>query len=238
MESFKLPFGNKVYQFFCVPCSDVKEKKHAEEEAGKELARREQHRQDQIVKNLQRCSIGSRFAGMNFDDYRPTCQKAAKVKADCQQYVTSFQGNSGNNLMMIGSPGTGKNMLSAIICQEIIKNGFTALHTTAIKLVRKVKESWRNKEESEQAVIDYFVAPDLLVVDEIGVQFGSQTEQLFLTEIINDRYERKRPTVLISNLKLSQLVEVLGERAVDRFYDDGSKMLVFDWDSYRRINKQ
>jgi DNA replication protein DnaC len=174
---------------------------------------------------------------MVFGNYNPTCQRAAKVKADCQEYVSGFKANAGNSLMMVGSPGTGKNMLAAIICQDVVKKGFTALHTTAIKLVRRVKDSWRNKEESEQAVIDYFVTPDLLVIDEIGVQFGSQTEQLYLTEVINDRYERRRPTILISNLKLSQLSDVLGERVVDRFYDDGSKMMVFDWESYRRRAK-
>lgn len=103
-----------------------------------------------------------------------------------------------------------------------------------MKLVRRVKDSWRNKEESEQTVIDSFVLPSLLVIDEIGVQFGSATEQLYLTEVINERYEKRRPTILISNLKLSQLTEVMGERVIDRFYDDGSKFLVFDWPSYRR----
>lgn len=170
---------------------------------------------------------------MTFDDYKPTCNNAARVLEACQDYVEAF--GIGASLMMIGSPGTGKNMLAAIIGQELIKREFLFLHTTAMKLIRKVKDSWRNKEQSEQDVISSFVAPDLLVIDEIGVQFGSATEQLYLTEIINDRYEKRRSTILISNLKLSQLAEVMGERAIDRFYDDGSKILVFDWSSYRRL---
>ena len=169
-----------------------------------------------------------------FSDYKPTCGKATKILSECQNYVDTFEATSGCNVLMIGSPGTGKNMMAAIIGQEIIKRDFSFFHITAMKLVRHIKDSWRNKEVSEQEVINSFVSPSLLVIDEIGVQFGSPTEQLFLTEVINDRYEKRRPTILISNLKLSQLTEVMGERVIDRFYDDGSKLFVFDWQSYRR----
>ncbi len=220
-------------------CDDCKVKREAAylervdaENKAKE-ARREEQRQLRISSNLRSCSIGERFMYMTFDDYKPTCNNAAKVLEACRDYVEAF--GIGASLMMIGSPGTGKNMLAAIIGQELIKREFLFLHTTAMKLIRKVKDSWRDKEQSEQDVISSFVAPDLLVIDEIGVQFGSATEQLYLTEIINDRYEKRRSTILISNLKLSQLAEVMGERAIDRFYDDGSKILVFDWSSYRRL---
>lgn len=233
----KIFFGD-IFSDFCPKCEEGRQAKieeHERKQAEADEASRREVVRRRIAQNLRSCSIGERFMGMTFDDYKPTCEKAVKALASCREYVDAFQDKSGANIMMIGSPGTGKNMLAAIICQEIIKRDFAALHTTAMKLVRRVKDSWRDKEASEQSVIDSFVAPALLVIDEIGVQFGSATEQLYLTEIINERYEKRRPTILISNLRLSQLTEVMGERVVDRFYDDGSKILVFDWSSYRRM---
>ena len=104
-----------------------------------------------------------------------------------------------------------------------------------MKLVRRVKETWgKGSEETESQAIRNFTLPDLLVVDEIGVQFGSQAEQIILTEIINDRYEAMRPTIIISNLTVPQLEEILGKRVVDRFYESGGRVLVFNWQSYRR----
>lgn len=237
METINLEYSGTTISF-CKPCSEDKERKAEEERIKSERKKAEAAKQDQIIKRLDQCNIGHRFKGMTFEDYKPICEKSAKVKRQCESYTDSFAADSGCNILMIGSPGTGKNMLSAIIGQEVIRRGHTSLHTTAMKLVRKIKDIWRNKEESEQSAIDMFVAPSLLVIDEIGVQFGSQTEQLFLTEVINERYERKRPTVLISNLKMSQIVEVMGERAIDRFYDDGSMLMVFDWESYRRKQKE
>ena len=218
-------------------CNDCEQKKIAEYERmelERERLEREKALQRRIIQRLGDCNIGERFSGMVFDDYKPSCPNAENVLQSCREYVGNFKDKSGCSLLMIGSPGTGKNMLAAIICQEIIKADFSALHTTAMKLVRKVKDSWKNKDLSEQSVIDSFVIPSLLVIDEIGVQFGTPTEQLYLTEIINERYEKRRPTILISNLTLSQLTEVMGARVIDRFYDDGSKMLVFNWESHRR----
>lgn len=181
--------------------------------------------------------IGKRYRGQAWGDYQPSTETARKVFEACRNYATNFREatETGRCLVMIGGPGTGKNMLSALICQDVAGQGFTALHTTAMKLVRRVKESWgKGSEETESQAIRNFTVPDLLVVDEIGVQFGSQAEQIILTEIINDRYEAMRPTIIISNLTVPQLEEILGKRVVDRFYENGGRVLVFNWQSYRR----
>lgn len=180
--------------------------------------------------------IGGRFRGMTMDDYRTT-PESEKVKATCTRYIETFadRAQNGDSLIFLGACGTGKNMLAAIICQEVIKQKFTAVHTTIFKLVRKIKASWdRDSDETEEQVIRSFSRPGLLVIDEVGVQFGSDTERLYLTEIINDRYENRKPTILISNLNLSELEGVLGQRIVDRFYEGKSAILSFTWDSYRR----
>jgi DNA replication protein DnaC len=220
----------------CEACNEKKRIDAEEKERARQATQIEEQRVARVKDRLEHCGIGGRFAGATFADYKPTCGNAEKVLQECKLYVEKFRDRS--NLLLLGSPGTGKNMLAAIIVQELIKLDFYCLHTTAIKLVRTIKDSWRNKEESEQSIIDLFTTPALLVIDEIGVQFGSPTEQLYITEVINDRYECRMPTILISNLKLSQLTDIMGERVIDRFYDDGSKFLVFDWPSYRRKIKE
>ena len=221
-------------------CDACVEKELADKEEERRV-RKEKHdeeiRLSNIQKRLDNSGIGERFIGMSWDDYKPVNAHAEKVFAECQNFVLGFMPKSGNSLLFIGSPGTGKNMLSAIIGQELIENGYTFHSITAMKLIRRIKASWQDKTESEQDVIDMFVQFDLLAIDEVGVQFGSPTEQLFLTEIINERYEQRKPTILISNLTLTQLEDIMGKRVIDRFYDDGSKFLVLNWQSYRRKRK-
>lgn len=70
-----------------------------------------------------------------------------------------------------------------------------------IRAVRSVKETYaKGSGRTEAQALRDLVDPDLLILDEVGVQFGSDTEKLILFEIINGRYEASRPTIVISNL--------------------------------------
>ena len=199
-----------------------------------EQERENRERQYRIEKNFEQCQIGPRFKAANFSNYKPQSPEAKKVLDTCAEYAFDFGKIEGASLIFLGTPGTGKNHLAAAICNQIIKDGHTALHTTVMKMLRRVKSTWaRDAEETEQKAILSFSQPDLLVIDEVGVQFGSDTEKLLLTEIINDRYERIKSTILISNLAIPQLKDVLGDRVIDRFRDGGS-VLSFKWESYRR----
>ena len=104
--------------------------------------------------------------------------------------------------------------------------------------VRSVKETWRpGSEHSERKAIGRFYEPDLLILDEVGVQFGSEAEKIILYDIINGRYERVLPTILISNLPEAELGAYLGDRVLDRMSEGGGVTLAFDWPSKRATIK-
>ena len=75
--------------------------------------------------------------------------------------------------------------------------------------------------------------PELLILDEVGVQFGSETEKLMLFDVLNERYEKRKPCVLLSNLAIDDVKAFLGERVFDRLREDGGEAVAFDWESYR-----
>jgi DNA replication protein DnaC len=181
--------------------------------------------------------LGARYRGKTFADYIPTCPEAQTIKNKCVGFARTFEDRlaAGDNLLMLGNYGTGKNALAAAICQEIAGAGYSSVHTTVLKMLRRIKSTWnKNNDEDEQTVIDAFIIPDLLVVDEIGVQFGSDTEKLLIFEALNGRYEEKKPTILISNLTdMRELSDYLGERVMDRMREGSTGILKFGWKSYR-----
>jgi len=75
---------------------------------------------------------------------------------------------------------------------------------------------------------------DLLVLDEVGVQFGTETENLVLFRILNRRYEDMKPTILVSNVEIGKLTEFVGERVIDRLCEGGGGILEFTWESARQ----
>ena len=71
-----------------------------------------------------------------------------------------------------------------------------------------------------------------LVIDEVGLGFGTEAETRLLTQIIDARYRECLPTVLISNLDSQALSDAIGARALSRFAD--APFVRFDWPDHRR----
>lgn len=150
-------------------------------------------------------------------------------------YAAEFErGHSGRCAVFIGEPGTGKTHLACGIALQAMAHGASALFTTVSKLSRRVREAKSfDADETESAAIRIFVYPDLLIVDEVGVQSGTDAEARALFDVINDRYEQRKPTIFLSNLDLGGVQAALGARVFDRMREDGGEVVSFTWGSHR-----
>ncbi len=215
----------------CPECNRIESAKEAEKKAEQERIDhgRRWHAQ------LGEAAIPERFTSRTLENYIPRSKEQKRALEICENFANGFLDNTGKSLIFCGLPGTGKTHLSIGICQRIMRDHkCTALFTTAMKMLRRIKGSWdRNSEESETEAIRIFVKPDLLVLDEIGIQFGSETEKNLLFDVLNERYEQQKPVILISNLTLDEIKKYLGERVYDRLKEDGAESIPFKWESHR-----
>jgi DNA replication protein DnaC len=78
-----------------------------------------------------------------------------------------------------------------------------------------------------------FADVDLLIVDELGMSWGTDSEKLELFAIFNARYNTRRPTVIATNSAPEDVRSMLGERIYDRLTEQGCDLIRFDWDSRR-----
>ena len=125
-------------------------------------------------------------------------------------------------------------MLGCCIAQSIARNGYSAKYITVTELIRWLRGSWGGSGgESESAILRKLGALELLVIDEVGVQFGSDAEIAQLTEVVDLRYRTMKPIVLISNCPPEEMSRYLGARGVDRLRENGGRVVLFDWQSYR-----
>lgn len=209
------------------------------EEAARQQADWEQRRiaaRAQLL--IGRAAIPPRFKDRRLDNFNPHAPGPAAALEIAQEFVGGFKAclETGRSLIFCGGVGSGKTHLAVGICHGIIAQDRMAVFTSVLGAIRSIKETFRKgSERTEADAIRSFIDPDLLVLDEVGVQFGSDTEKMYLFEIINGRYENLRPTIVISNLAKDALAEFLGERAIDRLREGGGRMVVFDWPSYRRV---
>lgn len=228
------PYKAIQYKFGWVGCVKCQEEKRAAEEVEERAKREAEWAQSRLQRIFDCAAIPPRFADRTLDAYRaelPGQRKALKVARD---YVTAFDAESGASLIFVGGVGAGKTHLAVGIAKELMQRHITALFMSVMGAVRSVKETWGSRETTESEALQNLIEPDLLILDEVGVQFGSETEKMILFEIINGRYENRRSTIVISNLAMTELEKYLGERVVDRLREGGGKVVAFDWPSYRR----
>lgn len=231
-ESVKYP-GKEEFST-CNTCYQIAEKKRGEEQWEE---RRREARAQEHMRLVASATIPPRFAAKTLEDFVAHTEGAKRALALSRAYVEDFEENAkaGSSLIFCGGVGTGKTHLAIGIANALLNQEKRVRFVSVMNAVREVKETYsRNSEHSERDVIDNFTHPDLLVLDEVGVQFGSETEKLILFEIINGRYEQIKPTLVISNLAKDSLGEFIGERSIDRLRENGGRLVVFDWASYRR----
>lgn len=185
-------------------------------------------------------AIPPRFQGKTIESFQAGTEKAAEVKQFFADYAANLPEciRDGRSVILTGRCGTGKTHLACALALDAKAMGFTALFTSVAKIVRNIRESWGSASgASERQIIDRYAGVDLLIIDEVGVQNNTDNERNLLFSVLNERYEQIKPTILISNLKLSEIKAVIGERAFDRIRENGGRAFVFDWESWRPDSK-
>ena len=212
----------------CIDEAEVKaklkeEKESAERDIENKRRRRESNRVD--------AGISKRNLYKTFADYKCDNEGQAKAKNDCERFVKEFPCEK--SMIMVGGVGTGKTLLASAMLDSLVDNNRCEI-IKVIDLIRHLKSTWaKDSENTEEDLIKYYCKLDLLILDEVGSQFGSDTEKLFIFDIIDGRYQDMKQTVLISNLDIAGIKDVIGERCVDRLREGGGSMIAFDWKSSR-----
>lgn len=198
-------------------------------------------------KRFGRMAIPRRFQSCSVAGYKVTCdgQKAAReaVIEFCKTVKERIP--HGDSIVMSGNPGTGKTHLACAIAKVASAAGFSVLFTRVRPMVRSIRETWKpSSKETEADAIRRFASVDLLILDEVGVQEGSDNEHLLLFDVLAERYESMKSTILLSNFPWTvsakdkekgrvDLQDVLGDKICDRFFEDGSLVIPFTWESWR-----
>ncbi len=217
----------------CPEClREQEEEKTKRDEAQKKYEH--QHLIKRCVQNFKE-TTPRRFEGCSFETYKPTCKEANAALKACKTYASQFEsvGANGAGLIFCGKLGTGKTHLALSIAREVARTGRECRYVNLLDLIRYIRASWKDGGNEEGEILYRISNYDLLIIDEIGVQNGTENEKTMLFDIINSRYENMLPTIIISNLSTTEISTLISERSVDRITEGGGGTLVFDWGSYR-----
>ena len=165
--------------------------------------------------------VNKRFDGASLENYRTETPEQSKLVKTLQCGIESgFK----ENIIIIGGVGTGKTHLAYSILNKIAgrwkaKSGEEyyrsdkVIYATVKEIIDNIKLSWKNPELS---FMENYCSVPLLIIDEIGVQYGTDSERTELYEVFNRRYNDMLPIIAISNNSVMELQKILGQRIYDR----------------------
>lgn len=201
----------------CPECFKLKEARRAidEEKARKEEA--ERNRKQRIVETR----MPLEYQTKDFSTFiqETDSQKAAFKLA--RRFVKGWEKAKagGYGLLFLGSCGTGKTHLACAIMIELLKEYAFSYprYYKASEIFSAVRSTYQaGASTNEEETLKFFSSIQLLVIDEVGVQKGSEAEKRILFSILDNRVTSNKPTILMSNLGPKALAELLGDRLYDR----------------------
>lgn len=199
-------------------------------------------KQTAVYHAIPNSEIPARFKNKTIENFKAETEQQKKSISTVKNYVDNIHcaNLKGQCLIFTGKLGTGKTHLACGVLKAAMRAGYTAAYTNVLTLIQAVRGSWNDKNKSETKIYRDLVNVDFLLIDEIGVQYGTDAEQIILFTVINARYERMKPTIVVSNLPIEsedknqkKLRHYLGDRSYDRLREGGGKLITCDWESYR-----
>lgn len=222
--------GRKMHWMGCADC----ERERKEQVDAESVVRRAEEAQRHLEYKLNKTGIPLRYRTKDFASFIADTDPKEKARAIAMEFAQNFDQHAkkGTVAVFSGLPGTGKSHLAIAIAQAVMAN-HTALYISAIDAVRMVRDTWRkDSKRTELEVLDMLTDLHLLILDEVGVQYGTDAEQITLFDIIDKRYRDMMPTILLTNQNKAGMKEFLGDRSFDRLREGGI-WVTFDWQSQR-----
>lgn len=197
-------------------------------ERNETIERRLQFEEEQRrIDNLRRLSLmDTKLRGARFSNYQVTDENR-RVFGIAKKYVENFDVMLSKNqgILFWGNVGTGKSYTAAVIANELIDRMHSAIMTSFIKLLNEMMQFGGNDTDKRLSAADYIQKlnqAQLLVIDDLGAERGTDFALEKVYDIIDSRYRSGKPIILTTNLEMSQMKncdDIRYNRIYDRIFE-------------------
>ena len=134
-----------------------------------------------------------------FSDDDGTNQKLTGV---CQKYADRWPEmmENGMGLLLYGGVGGGKTFLAGCVCNALLKKQVSVCATSFPRVLNVLQNSM-----DRQKALDRLARYQCVLLDDFGVERGTEYAQEQLFAVVDARYRAKRPTIITTNLSLHDL---------------------------------
>lgn len=194
-----------------------------------EIERQEREAERLALLDWYRSVVPERYHVESLDTYKATNDAQKKALAAARQFLQAVKCGEFKTLVMLGNAGTGKTHLACGIIRE-----YGGYYRTAPEIVEELRRAKSfTADTTEERLVGHYGHTPLLVIDEIGRGINATDEKYMIYQVLNARYNSRRPSVLISNFSKSEFLQYIGVAAADRLVES-AEIVEINGTSYRR----
>lgn len=143
-----------------------------------------------------------------------------KILEYTMQYAATFTPDS-KSILMFGQTGLGKTHLSLAIANKVLEKGYGVIYDSAINILRSIEKEHFSHEHSSE-MIDLVMDTDLLILDDLGTEYETPFYNATIYNIINTRLNRRKPSIISTNLDFSGISRRYDKRVMSRIISEYS----------------
>lgn len=138
------------------------------------------------------------------------------ILALSKNFIKTFDDKNDLNLLLWGPTGQGKTFLLNCIAAELINKDALVIYQTAYEILKTIEDrKFKNMDDDKYNL--YFES-DLLIVDDLGIEFVNSFTTSEIFNIINTRLLRGKKTLISTNLSPKELSETYTDRVFSRVF--------------------
>ena len=144
----------------------------------------------------------------DFDfSFQPSVDRKLVMDLATLRFVTE-----GRSILFLGQPGCGKSHLATALAIMAVEAGYRGYFTSADDMVRNLGHALMEGTFNHR--LKSYVAPSVLVIDDVGLIPVTRAEATAFFQVVNRRYEMGHSTIVTTNRGLPEWGEILGDPVV------------------------
>lgn len=165
------------------------------------------------------------FDNFSLDYYKQSKENYTRMSAIldiAKKYASDFNTATSCNIAMFGGTGLGKTHLSSAMAGVIIEKGNDVYYAGANSMFAdfEQKRFGNSADPDAEGDIDKYFSCDLLIIDDLGTEVSNQFTTSCLYNVINTRLNKKKPTIISTNLSQDEFRKRYWDRIASRVFGE------------------
>ena len=148
-------------------------------------------------------------------------------RAKCQEWAGAYPAVAAKDILLMGQSGLGKTYLMHAMAKVLLQRGFSVIIVSAYRFLDVARKAYFSGSSAE---MDALMDADVLMIDDMGSE--PLMENITISQwfnLINERQQRGRATVISTNLMEDELRRRYTERIASRLLNNPGQCMLLQF---------